>query len=147
MTELSCYTILRIAENASVDEIKRAFRARAKQLHPDHGGDAKEFADLKKAFEQAIAAYSKHAPMQAQQPKSSVSQTGYDPFTDLEYDRYIFFEPNEDKIADFERSIYSRHCVHCNGRGKISKLVYPEKGFLGREERFCICQKIGIRQA
>ena len=136
------YEILGITKNASISEIKKAFRFRAKQLHPDHGGDATAFAELKDAFEQAILLTAKAAQTPSHQPAPAY-RTGYDPFTDPDYENYIFFEPHEDRFADFERHVYAGNCPYCGGRGKISKLVHPEKGFLGREERFCICQKVG----
>jgi hypothetical protein len=49
-----CYHLLRIQPGASLDEIKQAFRARAKQLHPDRNieTDAHEqFIRLHEAYE------------------------------------------------------------------------------------------------
>ena len=43
--------VLGVGIDAGPDEIRRAFRARARTLHPDHGGDGYEFAELKDAFE------------------------------------------------------------------------------------------------
>ena len=49
-----CYALLRLSPNASLDEIKQAFRLRAKQLHPDHNPspDAHDqFIRLHEAYE------------------------------------------------------------------------------------------------
>lgn len=43
--------LLGVGRNASLDEIRRAFRARAIVTHPDHGGDARAFTEVRAAFE------------------------------------------------------------------------------------------------
>jgi molecular chaperone DnaJ len=43
--------VLGVGNDAGPDEIRRAFRARALVLHPDHGGDPTAFADLVAAFD------------------------------------------------------------------------------------------------
>ncbi len=145
MTKRDYHDVLGLSSDATLNEVKKAFRRIAMQLHPDHGGDAKAFAELKNAFEQAVLVAPKVAHVRSQkQANRTATQTSYDPFTDSDYESYVFFEPHDDKIADFERHAYAGQCPYCGGRGKITKLVYPEKGFLGREERFCICQKVGI---
>ncbi len=45
------YEILGVERNASDDEIKRAYRRRARELHPDAGGDEEEFKELTTAYE------------------------------------------------------------------------------------------------
>jgi hypothetical protein len=44
------YDALGVDERASHEKIKRAFRRRAKQTHPDHGGDRDEFALVVRAY-------------------------------------------------------------------------------------------------
>lgn len=144
MSKRDYYEVLGISKGASPDEIKKAFRVRALKLHPDHGGDAKAFAELKRAFEEVILGAPKQAHVVSAPPTGTEDSTGkYDPFTDSRYDTYRFFEPENDAIAQFERGVFAKGCKHCGGRGSITKLVYPEKGFFGRETRFCICQKVG----
>ena len=43
--------VLGVPKNAGPDEIRRAFRARALVTHPDHGGNAVAFAEVRSAFE------------------------------------------------------------------------------------------------
>ena len=45
------YEILGISSDASDLEIKKAYKDCSKKLHPDAGGSAEEFANLKKAFD------------------------------------------------------------------------------------------------
>lgn len=45
------YEVLGVAHNVSVREIERAFQWRAKQMHPDNGGDAEQFKKLSAAYE------------------------------------------------------------------------------------------------
>jgi hypothetical protein len=42
-----CLTALGLPANATLDEVKRAFRSLSKQHHPDHGGDDKSFIRLR----------------------------------------------------------------------------------------------------
>jgi DnaJ family protein A protein 2 len=45
------YEVLGISKDASSDEIKRAFRKRALQCHPDKGGDHEDFKKINEAYE------------------------------------------------------------------------------------------------
>jgi curved DNA-binding protein CbpA len=50
MVEINPYDELGVARNAPKSEIKRAYRAKAKQKHPDRGGSPAEFAALSRAY-------------------------------------------------------------------------------------------------
>jgi len=43
------YHVLRLERDAGAEDVKRAFRDRAKATHPDAGGSAEAFADVKRA--------------------------------------------------------------------------------------------------
>lgn len=45
------YETLGVAETASQDEIKRAYRKLASQHHPDKGGDTKKFQEIQNAYD------------------------------------------------------------------------------------------------
>jgi len=45
------YSILGVGENASPDEIKKAYRKLANQHHPDKGGDQAKFKDISVAYD------------------------------------------------------------------------------------------------
>lgn len=53
--------VLGVAEHATHDEIRRAFRARALATHPDRGGDRSEFELAVLAFEALRSAGADHA--------------------------------------------------------------------------------------
>lgn len=50
----SIWKVLGLRPDASVEDIKRAYRARAKETHPDQGGDAETFRALHRAYERAL---------------------------------------------------------------------------------------------
>ena len=50
----SLWTILGVASDASLEEIKQAYHRRALQTHPDHGGDGEHFMALQQAYEKAV---------------------------------------------------------------------------------------------
>jgi curved DNA-binding protein CbpA len=129
------YAVLGVLPGAGVDEVRKAFRRKALAAHPDQGGTDKAFRELKEAFEYLI----ENAPA----PTAEVDRNSFlssDPFSDPDYLKHEYFAPKNDQLAEFERSVRAQGCRLCNGRGLISKLVDPDRGFMGREERFCSCQ-------
>ena len=51
MSKADYYDILGVKKDASADEIKKAFRKKAVELHPDKGGDEKAFKEVNEAYE------------------------------------------------------------------------------------------------
>jgi len=51
MIAKTLYEILGVPVDATDVQIKRAFRKRAKKMHPDHGGDAEKFREINHAYE------------------------------------------------------------------------------------------------
>lgn len=51
----SCLRSLGLSLPCTVDEVKRAYRRRAEQLHPDRGGDRRKFLVLQRDFEASLA--------------------------------------------------------------------------------------------
>lgn len=58
----SLWAVLGVEPGASVEEIKRAFRKRALETHPDQGGDAAAFRALHAAYERALARRARGRP-------------------------------------------------------------------------------------
>src|SRR3954447_27036366 len=50
-TGRSPWAVLGVDERAPLAEVQHAFRSRAKQTHPDHGGDREAFEELRAAYE------------------------------------------------------------------------------------------------
>jgi hypothetical protein len=62
---VSIWSVLGVTAKATLEEIKRAFRARARETHPDHGGNAVAFRAVHAAYEEAVRRREK----QARRPK------------------------------------------------------------------------------
>lgn len=51
MAETDYYKLLGVSKTASADEIKKAFRKKAHEHHPDKGGDADHFKKVNEAYQ------------------------------------------------------------------------------------------------
>lgn len=51
----SAWAVLGLESDASLIEVKRAYRRRALETHPDQGGDAQAFAEVQRAYERLSA--------------------------------------------------------------------------------------------
>ena len=49
----SVWATLGVTRDATEDDLKRAFRQRALETHPDHGGEAETFRNVQRAYEEA----------------------------------------------------------------------------------------------
>ncbi|NUP09126.1 MAG: J domain-containing protein [Polyangiaceae bacterium] len=58
----SIWTVLGVPSSATLDEIKRAYRKRALETHPDHGGEADVFRRVQRAYEQALVRTKRKGP-------------------------------------------------------------------------------------
>lgn len=52
---VSVWSVLGVAPDASLAEVKRAFRKLALETHPDQGGDAEQFRELAHAYQKVLA--------------------------------------------------------------------------------------------
>ncbi|WP_115862750.1 J domain-containing protein [Halorussus litoreus] len=46
----AAFAILGVPQGATLAEVKRAYRERVKEVHPDHGGDREEFQRVREAY-------------------------------------------------------------------------------------------------
>lgn len=51
----SAWTVLGVPADASLAQVKSAFRRRALETHPDQGGDAEQFRELAHAYQKVLA--------------------------------------------------------------------------------------------
>ncbi|MBS3067168.1 molecular chaperone DnaJ [Candidatus Micrarchaeota archaeon] len=86
MAKRDYYEILGLSKNASVDDIKKAYRNLAMKHHPDKGGDAEKFKELSEAY----------AVLSDQQKREAYNQFGHDAFSQQYSQEDIF------RGADFE---------------------------------------------
>ncbi|MDP9310459.1 MAG: J domain-containing protein [Chloroflexota bacterium] len=54
-----CFAVLDLAPPCTVADVKRAYKRKARELHPDNGGDNEAFIALQHAYEQALQASSR----------------------------------------------------------------------------------------
>ena len=73
------YEILGVSETATQDEIKKAFRTKSKELHPDRGGNEEEFKKINEAYS-TIGDEQKRAEYDNQRNNPFGGGFGGDPF-------------------------------------------------------------------
>ncbi len=73
------YEILGVSETASQEEIKKAFRAKSKVMHPDKGGNEEDFKKINEAYD-TIGDDSKRAQYDQQRNNPFANMGGGDPF-------------------------------------------------------------------
>jgi curved DNA-binding protein len=81
------YNILGVSENASPDEIKKAYRKLANQHHPDKGGDQAKFKDISVAYD-TLSDTQKRTEYDNQRrygsgPQFQYNTGGFDPFEQM----------------------------------------------------------------
>ena len=78
------YQILGVNENASQDEIKKAYRKLAVEHHPDKGGDENKFKKISEAYD-TIGDENKRSQYnnQRRNPFANMGGGGFNPFEDM----------------------------------------------------------------
>ena len=81
------YNTLGVAKGATADTIKRAYKEKAKEHHPDRGGDADKFAEISNAYDilkdPNKRAYFDHTGSTDQQQSFNQQQQGFHNFNDI----------------------------------------------------------------
>jgi len=78
------FTILEVSASASIDEIHAAFRKKARQHHPDLGGDRQKFQELTEAYEELIRRKENEQTDNLRSPLEPPPQSTARPFTSSE---------------------------------------------------------------
>ena len=92
-----CYVLLRVSPGATLDEIKQAFRSRAKQLHPDRNDDAnahEQFILLHEAYERlcrnkTVVAVPSETQQEAREKNVARARRTADAYARMKYEEYI----------------------------------------------------------
>lgn len=139
MTINECLKLLDITGKPTKTAVKKAFRQAALKHHPDTRGSDKEFIHIKVAYDTLMALSADELERHSGHGTTTITST-YDPFNDPDYDKRVFFTPENPNTEGFERKLRAKGCPHCDGYGFITKNTDPSKGFMGRERRLCKCQ-------
>ena len=130
------YDILGVSENSTQEEIKKAYRKKAVEHHPDKGGDEQVFKKISEAYD-TIGDENKRRQYDAQKNNPFANGGGHNPFEDFFNNAFrrqsAGFNQRvvPDKILDINVSVlesynssektitYSRNdmCITCNGMG------------------------------
>lgn len=140
MTIEACLKLLGVTDKPSKTAIKKAFRQAALKHHPDKRGTDTEFIRVKTAYDTLMALSNDELARYTAPPQPANSSGNYDPFDDPDYEKRVFFQPENQLAEGFERKLRAKNCPHCGGYGFVTKNTDPSKGFLGRERRLCKCQ-------
>ncbi len=65
----SVWATLGVTREATDAELKRAYRKRALETHPDHGGDPEAFRSLQRAYEEAVRRAARPGRRRASPPR------------------------------------------------------------------------------
>lgn len=159
MEEDDYYGVLGVARSASKDEIKRAFKEKAKKHHPDKGGDAERFKAINEAYkvlsdDELRTRYDRFG----KQGMEGVDLGGFD-FFDIfgmhphaggggrrSKDRLLDLEVTMEEAYRgvsvkfrFKRKVFTgdaTKCPHCRGQGKIMERMTTSIGII---QNLCVC--------
>ena len=121
------YNRLKIESNSSDEEIKKAYQARAKILHPDKGGNTTEFQKLNESYDKILK--------QRKKTSSSKQISFHDSFLQRDYmnmalhNRFqrmeSFKEMIEKDLMDYSTNFYSEssEIIKINGKQFLEKKI------------------------
>ena len=134
MSSESFYTILGVNENATQDEIKKAYRKKAVEHHPDRGGSEEQFKKISEAYDNlSDETKRRNYDNRNNNPFSNFGGFGGNPFEDFFGNQFYkqrkrsvpdkIIEINVGAIESYKGSektiTYQRKhsCNTCNGNG------------------------------
>ena len=159
-SEIDLYAVLEIDRNSSIEEIKKSYRRKALEHHPDKGGSAEIFKKISYSYQILSNPETKRKyDMHGHQGLSQLSQQSeFDPFSffasmfsteinTLEYDIHLSHTVSlEDlcrrniKTISYERNVKCKNlnqqdlCKTCNGSKMVQKNM--KIGFFGHTAKF-----------
>jgi len=87
MSQNNLYQVLGVSESASQDEIKKAYRKKAIESHPDKGGNEEEFKKITGAYD-VLGDENKRRQYDSQR-NNPFGQGGFNPFE--EFFQHLYF--------------------------------------------------------
>jgi ferredoxin len=99
----SPFEVLDIDPDASAAELRRAYRERVIEAHPDHGGSAAEFQRVREAYEAAKAGRELEAPPESEEIESEEKESETDDEPDgvrVEYLNYAVLDDHGWDVGD-----------------------------------------------
>ena len=114
--KINYYTILDLDQNTTLKDIKKAYRRKAHQLHPDKNNSInnnQEFQNLNEAYKNLLILHNKHIP----------SKTTSQKF-DFDYDSDVFFDYFDIDSIRYDTDLYNLTCA-CK-EWKELRAVYPK---------------------
>ncbi len=135
------YLILGVAENATLDEIRKAYRRLAIQLHPDAGGNLEDFKRLQVAYEEICRRAAAKAASNAHRGSTRSGKAQPEEPIDVEIFDEAPPEPSSSKHQEVEKPAKARPtqvayskkwpmyarimAAACIGIGLLAYLVWP----------------------
>lgn len=112
---MDCFEILSVKSNATLEEVKKAYRRLAFKHHPDCGGNNYDFITIKTAYEKAVMI---------------IKNGGNKANSNREVTRTVIICPEcEGKRKTTKNYLMiikiKRECKRCGGIGKLVKMYYP----------------------
>lgn len=137
MSQNNLYQVLGVSESASQDEIKKAYRKKAIESHPDKGGNEEEFKKITGAYD-VLGDENKRRQYDSQR-NNPFGQGGFNPFEEF-FQQQGFHTPRRrnapDKIVEVNLGVLesfnsvekeitflrNSECTPCKGQGGDRKM-------------------------